>query len=309
MKHIGAKIMSLLCLALLFTLLPGAGAYADDPHSHDDIIFTAWESTNSLPTVAGSYYLTGDVTLGDTWNVPSGTTNLCLNGKEVNVRTAPGGYILAGYSIVNVPSGAILNLYDEAGNNGKLAKADIPKESKDKTGGGVCIDGTLNMYGGKICENDMMFRNFGAGVYVSGTGTFNMHGGEISNNSVGDDCFGAGVYVSGTGTFNMHGGEISNNSAGKSADDYSYGGGVYVAANGTFTMSGGTICNNSTGNAGGGVYVATNGTFTMSGGTIRDNTAIGDGGGVDKRKWRRHHSGGQQCYMQPLRLRRHQRKP
>ena len=214
MKHIGAKIMSLLCLALLFTLLPGAGAYADDPsHSHD--VFTAWESTNSLPTVAGSYYLTGDVTLGDTWTVPSGTTNLCLNGKEVNVRTAPGGAIISNKSIVNVPSGAILNLYDEAGNNGKLAKASNLSEFTDKTGGGVYIDGILNMYGGKICENNMIFRNFGAGVYVAANGTFNMYGGEISNNSAGD-----------------------------SADDACYGGGVYVAGNGTFTMSGGLICNN-----------------------------------------------------------------
>ena len=253
MKHAGTKILTLLCLALLFTLVLGAGAYADDPsHSHDDITFTAWESTSSLPNEAGSYYLTGDVTLGDTWTVPSGTTNLCLNGKEVSVRTAPGGAVIANYSIVNVPNGAILNLYDEAGNLGKLANAAIRRESKDKIGGGVYIDGTLNMYGGKICDNDMIFRNFGAGVYVSGTGTFNMHGGEISNNI-----------------------------AGYGADGDCYGGGVYVAANGTFTMSGGLICNNSTGNAGGGVYVATNGTFTMSGGTIRDNTAIGDGGGVD----------------------------
>lgn len=37
---------------------------ADPNHAtHTDITWTAWESSTSLPTVAGNYYLTSDVTL------------------------------------------------------------------------------------------------------------------------------------------------------------------------------------------------------------------------------------------------------
>ena len=50
-----------------------------EPHNHieDGIEWTAWAETDSLPDSAGSYYLTTDVTLSNTWKV-SGNVNLCL---------------------------------------------------------------------------------------------------------------------------------------------------------------------------------------------------------------------------------------
>ena len=56
-------------------------------HVHDDIEFEPWKSTadNPLPKDPGAYYLTGDVTLTTTWNVPCGggiPTHLCLNGQS-----------------------------------------------------------------------------------------------------------------------------------------------------------------------------------------------------------------------------------
>ena len=62
---------------------------ADDTCAdHADVIFTAWESDNSLPTT-GSYYLTKDVTLSAQVK-PTDTLNLCLNGHKVTVAAGSG---------------------------------------------------------------------------------------------------------------------------------------------------------------------------------------------------------------------------
>ena len=45
----------------LFAIVPISASATT--HTHDDITFEPWESTTSLPTTAGNYYLTDDVTL------------------------------------------------------------------------------------------------------------------------------------------------------------------------------------------------------------------------------------------------------
>ena len=50
-----------------------------------DPIWTAWTSTDSLPTEAGYYYLTGKVTLAAK-TVISGKVTLCLNGFDVDLN-------------------------------------------------------------------------------------------------------------------------------------------------------------------------------------------------------------------------------
>ncbi len=52
-------------------------------HTHKNIIYSAWEEIDSLPTTAGNYRLESDVTISETWNVPAGVTNLCLNGHKI----------------------------------------------------------------------------------------------------------------------------------------------------------------------------------------------------------------------------------
>lgn len=52
-------------------------------HAHKNIIYSAWEEIDSLPTTAGNYRLESDVTIPETWNVPAGVTNLCLNGHKI----------------------------------------------------------------------------------------------------------------------------------------------------------------------------------------------------------------------------------
>ena len=275
---------------------------------------TDWQATDSLPTQAGHYYLTKDVTRSYTWEPADGTV-LCLNGKSITM-TGSGAVITV--PAVNGNAGKF-TLCDCAENPGKITR-------ENRTGGGVKVEGgTFNMYGGIITgHGDNIDMN---GVYVcSGTsetrtvwGTFNMYGGTISDNITS---VGGGVRVKEDGVFNLYGGSITNNEAGGTASQgggvyvdggrfsmYSgssitknypsgsggQGGGVYVNS-GTFEMYGGRISGNRTtiereaeGGSGGGVYVK-DGEFTMTGGTICGNTAnnastkngkvIGGGGGV-----------------------------
>ena len=93
----------LLLVGLIWGFAPSLGmeVCADD-HTHEG--YTAWNTATGLPDVAGNYYLNTDVTLANTWSVPSGTTNLCLNGKNITM-TGSG-------SVIVINSGRILNLYD-----------------------------------------------------------------------------------------------------------------------------------------------------------------------------------------------------
>ena len=77
------KIMIGALLGLAILMILSITAAADEGHTHDDITFTAWTETGSLPAEAGSYYLENDVTLSSQWSVPGGTTNLCLNGHTI----------------------------------------------------------------------------------------------------------------------------------------------------------------------------------------------------------------------------------
>jgi hypothetical protein len=56
-----------------FTLRKGPDAYFFEPvyeHEHDGISFQPWEDDTRLPNTAGNWFLTADVTLNSTWNVP-----------------------------------------------------------------------------------------------------------------------------------------------------------------------------------------------------------------------------------------------
>ncbi len=58
--------------------------FTTSAHTHDAITFSQWTFGNLLPTSAGNYYLTKDVTLSGDWK-PGGSINLCLNGHTVNM--------------------------------------------------------------------------------------------------------------------------------------------------------------------------------------------------------------------------------
>ncbi len=219
---------------------------ASDHPAHDGITFTPWTSSASLPTTAGNYYLTTDVTISDTW-YPGNGIKLCLNGHSIIKTTEK--YL--------VYIGVTLDIYDCTPNPGSLTHADGALYEAVYISGG-----TFNLHGGKIAGNT------GCGVWNVG-GTFNMYGGSVSDNTLtyASRFSNSGVWNS--GTFNMYGGSITGNTAEKSN-----GGGVYNC--GIFNMYGGSITGN-TAVKGGGVWnegtMTVTGLVNITGNTATDGTA------------------------------------
>ena len=259
--------------------------YTNVVHIHDGVSFTAWESSNSLPSAAGSYYLTADVTLSSRWNVSGGRFDLCLNGHSITMTGSN--------SVIYIRSNAVLNLYD-CGDTGTITGGNA------SNGGGVYDTGTFNMFGGTITGNSASSNGGGVYVYNDGsyTSTFNLNGGTISNNTASSN--GGGVYVLNDSTFTMNGGAVTGNTAltggglatyGTSTVNSGYitnnrtintgsGGGVYLAG-GTLTVNDGAISGNTSSNNGGGVFVEfSSNTFYFNGGSVDGNTAVSGGGGV-----------------------------
>lgn len=55
--------------------------------THTNVKWSEWNSTNSLPTASGNYYLANDINLDTTQNV-SNDINICLNGKTIKSNTS-----------------------------------------------------------------------------------------------------------------------------------------------------------------------------------------------------------------------------
>ena len=220
--------------------------------------FTPWESEDSLPTEAGYYHLTRDVTLSETWKPKEGTV-LCTNGHS----------IIAGgsFDIITVDSGVTFSLTDCSSDWSEYhnASALMPADNSTYRGNGVRNDGTFNLYMGAIVG---CVGTDGGGVYNNGT--FNMYAGHIHRDG---DQSGVGVVVEhgggvlNNGTFNMYGGSIRNNGRASSvgSDVGVRYGGVYVGTSGTFTMTGGDIMGNSviTGGQGSAIYVDDGGALKL----------------------------------------------
>ena len=241
-------------------------------HTHDDgLEFVEWDSGDALPAVEGSYALTKDVVLTDSWTVPQGTVNLCLNGHNITLADDA-----EGLNVIIVPTSTALNLYN-CEDEGSISGAH--GNTRDNVAG-VYVAGMFCMYGGTISGNGGSMA-YGGGVYYSGeTAQFEMHGGKITGNTA---MSGGGVYVGYGAAFTMSGGEISGNKV--AASDAIHGGsGVMVNQAASMTMTGGKISGNSIIDSdysayGGGVFLLRGGSLTMSDGEISGNSAA-QGGGV-----------------------------
>ena len=124
--------------------------------NHDDgEPMTAWTDSTSLPGVAGNYYLAADVTLGAEWTVPSGTTNLCLNGHTITFES---GYIEIG-------SGNALYICDcDEQKRGSLSISN---------GGAYAVDnaGILGLSGSLTLTGTTADIHLGSGAYITVTDT------------------------------------------------------------------------------------------------------------------------------------------
>ena len=222
---------------------------------------------------AGSYRLTGDITLYDEVRI-EGSVTIDLNGKTMRRNDDENSRFHAAFSVRN---GSHLTLTDSSNGNGAISG--FGNSSVHVLAGGV-----FTMNGGRLLDGTARGDGCGArgcGVLVEDGGLFVMNGGSIENCWANGD--GGGIYVN--GTFRMTGGTIRNCEATENARQGARGdgGGVYVAPSGTFEMSGGSIENCKAIGAfhegkGGGVYVG--GTFSMTGGEIKNCTAYGSGAGI-----------------------------
>lgn len=245
-----------------------------DHKSPSVVAFEAWDESDSLPTTAGNYYLTEDVSIESIQTIPNGTdVVLCLNGKTITVNNETVSDNSHQDSILIEGS---LTITDCKDNEGKITSKD-PSTAGEKV---IVVSArysncTLNLYGGTITGIDTGKYN-GGGVHNEGT--FNMYGGVIKGNKAQD---GGGVCNFNNrgntdfrkdATFNMYGGTISGNTATR------YGGGVYVCQNkkdgnsGTVNLYGGEIKYNTAEVSGSGIYndniSDTNNTINANGGTV-----------------------------------------
>ncbi len=237
---------------------------------------TGKTAANSLPNTAGNYYLTGPVTLVDSYWEPKSGTVLCLNGYSITLDKDT----KQDHGVIYVTGGFTLaDCKGEQGEYGKITHGKDTDGTPYDDCGVTVRSGSFTMYGGNITGNETRSWAYGCGVYVghwnnNPAGTFTMYGGKISGNKAQSS--GGGVYAA--DNFTMYGGEISDNEAGD-------GGGVYVSSGGTFTMNGGTISNNEAtysgagrhGAGGGGVFIEYAGRFTMEKGLISKNKYTGTG--------------------------------
>lgn len=299
------------------------GKYTE-PHAHvvdgETVTFDAWTSDNSLPTNAGSYYLTSDITLSSTWGVPKGTqsepaiTNLCLNGHVIKLNSeALGG------AVIYVGENAEFNLYDCNHDNKKHFftyhsnaawelndnAEQSAKESAiplDNININTITDGSLiSIEGGCITGGN--HTNYSGGGIEEYKGSLTINGGNIVGNTTAYDAGGinlnACVNTVSINNCNIVGNYTTKNGGGLYSYDTNVnmtggligyniaaqsGGGVFIKnknnLNSYYTMSGGTISGNTASSEGGGVYIDASGSFTMNGGTIADCTAKINGGGV-----------------------------
>lgn len=195
-KHL---LVCLLALALAsLCMLPSQVQAAEETHDHclcgaDHVdtgshpdsprTWTAWkvnqDGEEKWPEVGGRYYLTADVVLTKTWEVPETNTDivLCLNGHSITMNGRGPAIKVNGTSTHTIN----LTITDCKG-TGTITQA---KGSAVEVG----EYGSFTMYGGTITGNHTT--GSGGGVYVNGA--FKMYGGAITGNSATGS--GGGVYV------------------------------------------------------------------------------------------------------------------
>ena len=232
-------------------------------HNCDSVVsWTAWESTNILPTTSGYYYLTADVDLSARTAAYSMGTNvklqLCLNGHTIKGPTAKTAiwYVKNYFSISDcVGGGTVLTQSTQNG-------AAIHIFNKERSG-------KFELYGGTLKASG---QSNACGLIFVGNNTsqtlpayFNMYGGTLTGGNVTGNA-GAVSLLTKNAVFNMYGGIISGNAAkGK-------GGAVHIGADSIFNMAGGTITGNTAGT--GAVYVI--GTLKLSGNARIEGNTGGD---------------------------------
>ena len=263
LKRIAAAALVMLMVSGSVPFQPIAEVFDTAIVASADSGVSDWSANDSLPTTAGSYKLTTDITLSSKWEVTEDIT-LDLNGHGI-IRTGGNGNAIrvknnatltindSGNTIhyFNVVDGIAKNINDESGEQ-RFTGGYITGGTGEGfngyfwgDGGGVYVlHGNCIMNGGTLLGNSTVFGG-GAEVY---DGTFTLNGGKIAYNGGN----GAVVVRSGSSQYNidsastanfvMNGGEISNNKYYGLSRYYCYG-------ESSVTLNAGKICNNGGGGA------------------------------------------------------------
>ena len=184
-----------------------------------NVVFTQLtEDTSDLeiPNIrSGHYYLDSDITLDNKQTMIGAKVCLDLNGHTLT--TSHGFTVTAGSALNLMGEGTVAGI--EAPENGgvfsiqeggalNLYKATVKytgeatREGPIQNGGILHVEGTFNMYGGKV-EGTTIYWTGGA-AYVSATGRMNLYGGEITEASTGKDAY-AGDCINNRGTVLLSG--------------------------------------------------------------------------------------------------------
>ena len=246
------------CLMGVGALIGFANIKSEEPmsvhaveHTHEG--WTAWSDSTSLPSSAGSYYLTTDVTLTNkTWKVP-GVVNLCLNDHIITI-TGPEWSRCINLAYSTNPM--TLNLYDEP----HTTRYWINDSTSDyRLHGKIVSQSEYNSYtgykgtfvGGAITSNiiDTSQRT----LKVESSNIFNMYGGNI----VGS--YGHAIEAVSTSNITINGGKITGSSIA-----------IYSDTSGNVTINGGEISGNHNG------IRSTNpaGPINLNGGKISDTNSV-----------------------------------
>lgn len=283
MKRFMKKGLALILLAAMIgVLLPenlgGVGfAWAEDEHTHVDEngeTFQPWDSSDSLPTTQGNYYLTKDVEVSSDWTAPDGEIRICLNGYSVT-KTGTGTYCS-----LNMTGTNELFIYDCADEEecGSIYGIINVKE-----------EASVTVNGGGIFRPN----NSGIKIWKECSGTVTVNGGIIGGEEadIGIECFEGsnglvtinGGKIQGRNGLQLYGGKaimtdgiITDN--GRSSSNK----GVWIKAGAQFEMSGGTLCV-ATANTTAIWINSTSGVARISGGTVesKDGNAISNEGTLE----------------------------
>ena len=205
-------------------------------HHDGEIICYAWEGNNPLPSTPGNYFLAQDVTLTSTWEVPAGTTALCLHNHKITMAgDGPAIHVGNGATLILLASNQI---WDERNTVQHVAGA---------SGCGVLVEG-----GSYTQEIARVLNHDGGGLVVNSGSAKIGYRCHIGNNGSAD-ALGGGVIINGGSVVMDDSAKISGNTA-------LLGGGVYVNG-GSFTAIYGESFDN-TAVFGSGVFVA-DGSFSI----------------------------------------------
>ena len=244
-KRLTNLLIVLFSVVMLVGLLPTT-VMAEEP------TYTEWTSTDAMPTAAGYYYLSGDVTLNILWSTPAGDIFIDLKGHNITASD---------YCVIDVKSDTTLSIIDSVGNGSinNTAAENVNATYSIYNSGTVSISGGIVSSAGDESNMYGIYNNGGI-VNVSGTAQVKGETGGIWNsgavNISGGSVVGGwvGILNATGGTVNVTGGEVIGTETASFAIQNSgsvtvsntgkvngYSGGVHNFEDAEITVNGGSV--------------------------------------------------------------------